>query len=746
MLASFALALALPLPGPAPEPAVTLRARVVDARTGEPIALARVRVSMDRRQATTGSDGRFEIGGLRPGALYLNVSASGYRACSIRMALGESPAEFQVPLEPEPPRVSASVTVTGTATAPAGESAAPLARAHDADEIRSLSSIAASDPLRAVQALPGVASNDDYSAGFAARGSGFSAAGLHIDGVRLSAPFHTIRDLNDSYSLTIFNSDVLESVTLTPGAAPARYGDRIGPVLAVRTREGRTDALHGRATLGAAGAYATLEAPIGRGRKASWLVSARKSYLDYLIEHVDDRARLALGYYDLTARVTVHPRATQTVSLVGLFGRAKYRSTEPNLDPHEMRSAAATTDLVHLSWRGAASQSLSFDASGFLLRETGDNRDADRFRRFSSDSWSAGLQCEAAWRRGGYRVEGGIEARRLDEDVLSQRFEVQGPRVREDYVRRGWLSGAFAQATWAKRGGGVVVTVGGRADRFDATRQTVVLPRASLELALTRTTRLLAGAGSYAQFPSFAQLAGEHGNPRLEAERSRQLVLAVEQRLASLLRLRVEAYGQRESDLVFNRELDYRLEAGRVLRPRPGAVLQNALEGPSRGVEVTLATTSAAPVSGFVAYARAHARRQDPSGLSFDGDFDQRDTLTAFLRVRAGSGVVLSTAFRYGSGFPLPGFLEQEPDGVFVVGERNRFGPPPYARWDLRGEKRFAWRRLALELFFEVANVLDRENVRYLEIRRVNLVTGRAELARDALMPRLPLFGLSVEF
>jgi hypothetical protein len=82
------------------------------------------------------------------------------------------------------------VTVTSEAKAPAAEAPPPLARRYEAAEAMA-ASVAASDPLRAVQALPGVAANDELNAGFAARGSGFGAVGLHIDGVRLEAPFHT---------------------------------------------------------------------------------------------------------------------------------------------------------------------------------------------------------------------------------------------------------------------------------------------------------------------------------------------------------------------------------------------------------------------------------------------------------------------------------------------------------------------------------------------------------------------------
>jgi hypothetical protein len=746
LILRFALASALLLAAagsPARADSIALHGRVVDARTGQGIADALVRVSEGRREATTDAEGRFAFVGLQRRSVGLRVTAAGYEPFAARLALGTASSEFRVPLEPAPPRHSESVTVTSESAAPAAEAPPPLSRRFDGEEVRELGSIAASDPLRAVQALPGVAANDELNAGFAARGSGFGAAALYLDGVRLQAPFHTIRDINDGYTLTIFNGDVVDSVSLMPGGAPAPYANHVGAVLAVRTREGRRDSFHGRVSLGAAGAFATLEGPIGK--RASWMASARKSYLDYIIDRMDDDPRLALGYHDLTARATFHPRPSQTLSVLGLFGRSQYENTEPDPSPHTMETAGAGTDLVHLSWR-SASPSLSWGAAAFGLRETGDNRDTDGFQRFASEAWQWGVQGDGAWRRGGHRLEGGFEARRRREDVLSRRWEAKGPRVLEDYDLTGWLWGAHLQDTWAAPGGRVSVTAGARVDNFSRTGQTEVLPRASVDVALTARTRLVAAYGSYAQFPRFQQLAGENGNPDLDAERSRQVVLAVEQRLPASLRLRVEAYHQSESRLVFNRELEWRLVDGRVVRPKSDALLLNSLSGPSRGIEVTLSAAQAGPLSGFLAYAWAHAEREDGSGPRFDSDFDQRHTVTAYLRARAGKGVFLTTAFRYGSGFPLPGFLQETPNGVFVAAERNLYGPPPYSRWDVRAEKRFTRGRISLGLYLEVANVLDHENVRYTGIDSVNPATGKARIDHDDMMPLIPLFGANLEF
>ena len=120
--------------------------------------------------------------------------------------------------------------------------------------------------------------------------------------------------------------------------------------------------------------------------------------------------------------------------------------------------------------------------------------------------------------------------------------------------------------------------------------------------------------------------------------------------------------------------------------------------------------------------------------------------MTAYLRARAGKGFVLSTAFRYGSGFPFPGFLTRDAGRHLPRRRAEPLRPPPYSRWDVRGEKRFAWGRVTLDLYLEVANVLDHENERYNEIDSVNPATGRVRLDRDTMLPLLPLFGATVTF
>jgi hypothetical protein len=100
---------------------------------------------------------------------------------------------------------------------------------------KNLASVLADDPLRAVQGLPGVRSNNDFDERFSLRGADYSRTGLYLDGVLLHAPFHMIEGQTFSGSGTAFNGDLVEELDHSPGLHHARQdvpdsaqrGDRI---------------------------------------------------------------------------------------------------------------------------------------------------------------------------------------------------------------------------------------------------------------------------------------------------------------------------------------------------------------------------------------------------------------------------------------------------------------------------------------------------------------------------------------
>jgi TonB-dependent receptor-like protein/carboxypeptidase family protein len=741
----LALCAAGPLSADDAAPA-SLRGRVLDAQTGEPIAKARVSLPALGREVVTGGDGTFAVPDLAAGEVQLVVSTVGYGIVQETVVLGGEPGPepMEIRVGQEALKRSEDVVVEAAPFASV-DPAAPNTHTLGGVELRNLASVLTDDPLRSVQSLPGVAATDDFYASFAVRGAGFPSVGFYIDGVPTSAPFHTILDTNDAYSLTMLNGDVVESLSFIGGAAPARYGDRTGAVLNVETREGNREEFSGRASLGASGAYATVEGPLGAGGKTSWLVSARKSYLDYVLDRIDAGA-VILGYYDFTTRLAHHPTPSQTVGLTVVHGRSTWEDRDPDVQLDDTASATVAAELATLRWVYLPSSRFRLDTSVFGSLDTGRNQARSGAERFYSRSTQWGLRADVLRVHGAHHFEAGGLFRGLSGQTRDVDGPASAPLVTATQASAPqW--GGYLQDTWSTPGARLSLTLGGRFDRFEETQEARFLPRASASLALTSATRASVAYGSFAQFPSFLQLEGAHANPDLQAERSRHLVVALEQQLGQRTRLRLEAYVQDEDRLIFARAAEWRIEDGRVVAPLPEAPLGNSLAGQSRGFEILLQRRSANGLSGWVAYAFGHARRTETaSDLRFDADFDQRHTLTAYASARVTQTLNLSAKFRYGSGFPIVGFYRRGPEGgLFLAEGRNAVRADVYSRLDLRANKTWIFRSWKLTAFAELLNVLGHPNTRHTGFD-LNPRTGRVTFEEGTLFPRLPSVGLTADF
>ncbi len=163
-------------------------------------------------------------------------------------------------------------------------------------ELLALRGLVADDPFRAVQVLPGVATGDDFRAEFAVRGLGPSNIGISIDGVDSPLLFHTVRGVQDTGSLGLINSDILESATLLAG--PASAAPEFAPRLAARFHHARrfARAAHGARHGERIGGQHGLGRAARIGKNASWLVAVRKSYIDWLLRQIDSTTDTTFGF------------------------------------------------------------------------------------------------------------------------------------------------------------------------------------------------------------------------------------------------------------------------------------------------------------------------------------------------------------------------------------------------------------------------------------------------------------------
>jgi TonB dependent receptor/CarboxypepD_reg-like domain/TonB-dependent Receptor Plug Domain len=730
----------------------TLRGRVVDARTGEPIAKVRVIVSGTDLTTTTDDNGEFTFDNLPPGNVDLYITTVTFGLVKKTITLAETNNSVtEIALNESAAALTETVTVAAGPFERA-ETTAPSEQTLNKRELQELSSVLIGDPLRAAQALPGVAANDDYRSEFAVRGAGFDRVGLFVDGILTDNFVHTIAGgYPDTGSLSVINADTVDSVALLGGAFPVRFGYRSASILDVTTRDGNAVKPTGRFAAALSGLGGVVDGPFDGGR-GTYLFAARKSYLGYLVRRFNDQFEdtnnpPVLSFADGQAKVIYDLTKRNHVGFSLILGDFTFdRNRDRDLLGFNQVFRGNTRNfMVNGYWTTTPSPHLFVQTRVFGLRSTFNNINRNDDALEDGNRSQFGVRVDVNYQRNANHLEGGLYLRRLSVNSATAFFDFFNglPVSLLSFDRSGVEQGYYIQDTWTSHSQGLSLTGGLRVEHSSVTAETVLSPRGSFVWSIDKTWKLRLGAGRYHQFPDFEQMFGRLGNPALKSHHSTHLNAGVERLLGERTRILAEVFDREDRGLFFSLN-EPRLTGGFVnFSEFP---FQNSLNGHARGFELTLQRRSANKLAGWISYAFTRTELTDVNnGLVFPSDTDQRHTVNVYANYRFNDTWNLSSELRYGSGQPIPGFFGQDSQGYYLTDERNQTRVPFYNRIDVRLSKAFLFKKWKMTLTGEVLNVLNRHNVRYAGFDFFTF-DGRVIGQLDRVFPIVPSAGVVIEF
>jgi Carboxypeptidase regulatory-like domain/TonB-dependent Receptor Plug Domain len=722
--------------------AATVQGTTVDAGTAAPIPNAQVTIVELARAVRTGGDGRFVFERVPPGDYTLTVSIIGY--VFVRRPITVTPGgvlQLTVPLSEGAGAYQETVRVTPPPEASAEPGVSAQAELGSAS-LQDLRSIAADDPMRAVQALPGVATGDDFQSQFSVRGSEFRHVGVVFDGTATPLLLHTVRSTNDTASIAMINTDVLDRASLLAGAYPQRHGDWLGATLDFGLREGSRDRVRFRAAASATTASFVGEGPLGRGKRGAWLASIRRSYIDWLVRKVYPSIDATLGFTDAQSKFTYDLSPRQQIQLLAIAGDAGFRHDSASL-ANGIRRAKSQTALGSAVWRYArhswlASQRVSFVASRFTDRGRADQQLGRGYGR--SLLWRG----DASWfLTSGWTVEAGARSEWQHQTITENHFVVAAglPQLATAASSHNDTGLASAWAQVVRRttiGGG---SIGARVTRDTLSGRTVVSPWLLGERTLG-PVRLRGSAGISHQFP---ELELQRGLPERIPERAEMVDGGLGGGLGHGLYWQATAFWRHETNVI-RRSGEDRLVARALERESIFPLFASSLDGRTHGVDVAAGRRAAIGVTGWVSYTYSRTRDHDRiTQEDFDGDYDQRHTVNVFLQDRVSYRTAVSAKLRLGSNVPIAGYFEGPVERLRLGADRNTVRLPAYARLDVRANRTFTYDRRRLTLFLELVNVTGHDNLG----QRPGLISGPDLDAVDyteKLLPFLPSAGVLIEF
>src|SRR5574343_1764074 len=164
------------------------------------------------------------------------------------------------------------------------------------------------DVLKGLQLLPGVSSGNDGTTGLNIRGGGSDQNLILLDDVPIYNPSHIFG------FFSVFNSDIVKDVKLMKGGNSSRYSGRLSSVIDVRTLDGNSKKLRVQASLGVLSSKLSIDGPIGKRKKTTFMLSGRRSYFDLFNNDIatpflrSNITPLKTGYYFYDANGKVNHR------------------------------------------------------------------------------------------------------------------------------------------------------------------------------------------------------------------------------------------------------------------------------------------------------------------------------------------------------------------------------------------------------------------------------------------------------
>jgi outer membrane receptor protein involved in Fe transport len=626
------------------------------------------------------------------------------------------------------------------------------------------------DPLRSVHRLPGAAASG-LSSRSHFRGGEHNETAIYLNGLQLLDPFH-IRNYHSIFSS--IDARAISGVEAYTGGFPANYGDSMSGVLLLDTQRPEKP----RRTEFGLSVYNTslLSSGFTSGEKVDWLVSARRSNLDVILD--EDLGQP--DYFDVFAELGFNISTDTRLTINGLFADDQVVVITETV-PSELERSDSDTRNEHFwlmlenQWTPYLSSGTVFSYSSLTNRHIANMNDPEKMiARVSNNREAEILGLRQDWRYdgiSGHILRWGFEVRAEEARyVYASEVEYQGffaflPGIENPSESNilaapdGNSYSLFLSDRW-QLSSDSALELGLRWDRQTYTEPVFddqLSPRISLLHALNASTDLRLTWGRYAQSQAIHDLQVEDGVERFfAAQRAEHWIAGLQFRYPNDYQLRIEAFLKDYDRLKPRFE---NLFDPLVLIPElaPDRVGLNPQSARAKGIELTLEYRGGEALNWWVSYTWSRAT-DSIDGVDERRSWDQRHALQAGFAWQRGlweAGAAVSIH----SGWPItgvtlgmvpsdPGDEEDEYEFIPVPGPRNAEELGTFATIDFRVSREFPVKVGRLSGFFEVTNASNRKNECCIDVDIDEDEEGNffLDTTVDYWLPIIPAIGILWEF
>lgn len=598
------------------------------------------------------------------------------------------------------------------------------------------------DVIKSLQAVPGINAFGDGSSFFYVRGGNNDQNLLLLDEAPIFNPAHLFG------FFSALSPDAIKDVKAWKSDFPASYGGRLSSVIDIRARDGNLNRLGFSGNLGIYTSDLTIEGPLAK-EKSSFILSARKSNLNWLSNQELTGKSFTIDFYDLNAKLNIRINSKNRLFFTGFTGKDDFsRITNASVNTFGLSwdNTTGTIRWNHLfNNKIFVNTTAIFSEYNYYLYI---NREQDDY--WQSSIQNRTLKSDFTWfSNPSNTIKSGIELSNYYSNPGNVHFsdeETQrnAPQISEyhslginfyisnDQIIKEKLSLKYGLriSSWRNLGPATVYFFDPNYTVIDSANVIKgdyyspffnLEPRISIAYATGPGSAITAG---YCRTTQYLQMLSNStspftslevwapSGPNIKPQKADQFTLGYLTRTSrSKLSFSVEAFYK-----LFQNQIDYEDHANMLYNPLIEGELRFG-ESRSYGVELLLRKTEGR-FSGWIGYSYARILKTIEgvnNNNEFPAYYDHPHSLFANLALSAGSRWDISANWFYmtGSAFTSPtGFMQYNGYQVPIYGDKNNDRLPDYHRLDLSVSFRLNRpdQRFRHNIVLSVYNVYGRNN------------------------------------
>jgi len=718
------------------------------------LAGATILLNPGNKDAISSETGVFRFYDIEAGSYSLTTTNVGYKPAMITNLAITSGNENTITIELEPePKDLPSVTISGRRNSVRAASLEnPLSVQRLTTEDIKANPGGNFDISKVIQSLPGVGGGPGgggFRNDIVIRGGAPSENVFYLDGIEIPVINHFSTQGSGGGPQGILNVSFIEDVKLSTSAFDARYDNTLSSVFQFKQKNGNSNRLQGNIRLSATELAATFDGPVSR--KTTFLVSARRSYLQLLFQVIDLPIRP--NFWDFQVKTTTQLNKKTTLNFIGIGAIDEFRFVAPaEATPEKLYVINSNPIINQWSYTVGASlrKLISNGYWNFALSRNTLNNSADKFEdnqnpdnseltlRINSAETENKLRFDVTNNINNWKLSYGASLQYIDFDNrFFQRFRPEltdslGNVIQDriilasnnnvDFVRYG----GFMQAGTRFLKNRLSVNVGIRMDansleNSEANPFKQFSPRLGVSYALSEKWNVSASYGIYYRLPSYTQLAYvQPATATTEAYinpgkyiKSTHAVAGLEFLPDSKLRFTLEGFYK------LYRNYPVSILDGISIANKGtefGAIGNEPIvqqgKGTAYGIEVFAQQKLSRRSFGILSYTWYHSKFSGLDGKLIPAAWDNRHLLSITWGYKFKRNWELGVKFRVQGSAPYSPYDMVQSQlnyltlgtGVFDYSNTNTLSLKAFNASDIRIDKKWNFRRFTIDVFLDITN------------------------------------------